>query len=183
MTRPKLNLFTTPDDFLSFYWLKEELISFLQEQGLSTTGSKQDLTTRISQFLKTGVRENKSPRKLTKRTETMPKTFTRQSVIGSGWRCSQELRAFFEQEIGTYFHFDSVMRDFIHNGVGKTLGEAIETWEEARRKPIQEKSIAPQFEYNRYIREYFKIHPEAKLKEAIQQWNIKKKERRNISNN
>ena len=35
MTRPKLNLRTTPDDFLSFYWLKEELISFLREQGFA----------------------------------------------------------------------------------------------------------------------------------------------------
>lgn len=181
MTRPKLNLHTTPDDFLSFYWLKEELIGFLREHDLSTTGSKQDLTARISQFLATGLPGNKPPRKLAKRTETMPKTFTRQSVIGSGWRCSQELRAFFEQEIGTYFHFDGAMRDFIHNGIGKTLNEAIEMWEETQRNPVQEKSIAPQFEYNRHIREYFKTHPEAKLKEAIQEWKIKKKERRNVS--
>ncbi len=181
MTRPKLNLHTTPDDFLSYYWLKEELINFLREHDLSTTGSKHDLTARISQFLATGIPENKTSQKLVKRTETMPKTFTRQSVIESGWRCSQELRAFFEQEIGTYFHFDNVMRDFIHNGTGKTLNEAIETWEGAQRNPMQEKSIAPQFEYNRHIREYFKTHPEAKLKEAIQAWNIKKKERRSVN--
>jgi hypothetical protein len=108
----------------------------------------------------------------------MPKTFTRQSVIGSGWRCSQELRAFFEQEIGAHFHFDSVMRDFIHGETGKTLDEAIETWQEAQRNPIQEKFIAPQFEYNRHIREYFKTHPGSKLQEAIQDWKDKKKERR-----
>ncbi len=181
MIRPKLNLQTTPDDFLSYYWLKEELINFLREHNLSTTGSKQDLAARISQFLATRIRENKPPQKLVKRTKTMPKTFTRQSLIEAGWRCSQELRAFFEQEIGTHFHFDGVMRDFIHNGIGKTLNEAIDMWEETQRNPMQEKSIAPQFEYNRHIREYFKTHPDAKLKEAIQEWKIKKKERRNVS--
>jgi len=181
MTRPTLNRHTTPDDFLSFYWLKEELIGFLREHDLSTTGSKQDLTVRISQFLATGIPESKPSQKLARRTETMPRTFTRQSVIGSGWRCSQELRAFFEQEIGTHFHFDAGMRDFIHNGAGKPLHEAIETWKEERRKPVQEKSIASQFEYNRHIREYFKTHPGATLRDAIQDWKIKKKERRNGS--
>ena len=179
MTRPKLNQHTTPDDFLSFYWLKEELISFLRDHGLSTSGSKQDLTARISHFLATGIPENKLSQKLARQTKIMPGTFTRQSVIGSGWRCSQELRAFFEQEIGTHFHFDGGMRDFIHNGTGKTLDEAMETWEEERRKPAQEKSIASQFEYNRHIREYFKTHPQATLQEAIREWKIKKKERRN----
>lgn len=178
MTRPKLNLQTNPNDFLSFYWLKEELIVFLREHKLSTTGSKQVLTARINHFLSAGKRERTAPQIVTKRQGSMPKTFTRQSVIGSGWRCSQEMRAFFEKEIGTHFHFDSVMRDFIHYGVGKTLGEAIEAWQEAQRNPVKEKPIAPQFEYNRHIREYFKTHPNANLKEAIQAWKIKKKERR-----
>jgi hypothetical protein len=72
------------------------------------------------------------------------------------------------------------MRDFIHNGVGKILQEAIDLWEEERYKPIQEKPIASQFEYNRHIREYFKTHPGAKLRDAIQDWG-KKMEKRNVS--
>jgi hypothetical protein len=181
--RPKFNQQTTPDDFLSFYWLKAELIGFLREHDLSTTGSKQELTARISQFLETGTPslkvENKGSQKSTRRAEEMPKIFTRQSVIGPGWRCSQELRAFFEQEIGSHFHFDGTMRDFIRAGAGKTLQEAVGTWEAERRKPVQEKSIQPQFEYNRHIREYFKAHPGATLQEAIRDWKVKKKERRN----
>jgi hypothetical protein len=178
MTRPKLNRKTTPADFLSFYWLKEELIGFLREQRLSTVGSKQDLTDRIRHFLETGLTENKAPKKSAKRAD-MPKTFSRQSVVGPGWRCSQDLRAFFEREIGPHFHYDGIMRDFIHQKIGKTLQEAIETWEAAQRNPGPEKPIAPQFEYNRHIREYFKVHPGAPLQEAIQDWKIKKKERRN----
>lgn len=177
MPRPELNRQTKADDFLSFYWLKEELVRFLREQGLSTAGSKADLTARISRFLATGTApETRAAPKVAKRAE-MPKTFTRQSVIGPGWRCSQELRAFLEQEIGLHFHFDGVMRDFIHKGAGKTLQEAIETWEAAQRQPAQEKPIAPQFEYNRHIREYFKAHPGAPLQEAIQDWKLKKKAR------
>ena len=177
MTRPELNRQISPQDFLSFYWLKEELIIFLRAQGLSATGSKAELTNRISRFLETGTVENNAPRKSAKRTD-MPTTLTRQSVIGPGWRCSQELRAFFEWEIGPHFHFDGVMRDFIHNGVGNTLQEAIETWEAAQHDPRPEKPIAPQFEYNRHVREYFKAHPGAPLAEAIQDWKNKKQDRR-----
>jgi hypothetical protein len=180
MPRPELNRQTTPDDFLSFYWLKEELIRFLREQGLSTVGSKQDLTNRIRQFLETGAIENKALKKPARRTE-LPTILTRQSVIGPGWPCSQDLRAFFEREIGSHFHFDGIMRDFIHHGVGKTLQEAIETWEAEQRDPNKEKPIAPQFEYNRHIREYFKAHPGTPLQTAIQDWQAKKKERRNKS--
>ena len=178
MTRPNLNRQITAKDFLSFYWLKEELIGFLREQGLSTVGTKQDLADRIRHFLETGIAENKAPKKSAKRAD-MPQNLTRQSVIGVGWRCSQGLRAFFEQEIGAHFHFDDVMRDFIHSGVGKTLQEAIETWEAEQQKPAQEKPIASQFEYNRHIREYFKEHPGVPLQSAIDAWTSKKKERRN----
>ena len=186
MARPKLDQHLTPDDFVSFYWLKEELIDYLREKNLSATGSKLDLTLRINQFLANGKTksltvENKISQELTRRTERMPVKLPRQSMIGSGWRCSQELRAFFEQEIGTHFHFKGYMRDFIHNGVGKTLQEAIDLWEEERHKPIQEKPIALQFEYNRHIREYFKTHPGAKLQDAIQDWKSKKMEKRNVS--
>ena len=177
MTRPNLNQHTKADDFLSFYWLKEELISFLREHDLPTSGPKQDLTARIYHFLASGLSENKPSQKSERRTEIMPKTFTRQSVIKAGWRCSQELRTFFEQEIGTYFHFDSCMRDFIRNGAGKSLSEAIETWKKKKQKSIKENPIEPQFEYNQHIRDYFKTHPGAKRQEAIREWKEKKKQR------
>ena len=178
MSRPPLTKQTNPADFLSFYWLKEELVAFLREHQLPTTGSKQELTSRISQFLTTGsVLATAKPSPKSAKVE-MPPTFTRQSIIGTGWRCSQELRAFFEQEIGKHFHFDGIMRDLIHNGSGKTLEEAIEIWQEESRKPRKEKPIAAQFEYNRHMREYFKTHPQATLQEAIQDWETKKAQRR-----
>jgi hypothetical protein len=176
MTRPTLTEHTTVDDFASFYWLKEELVAFCRAQGLSTLGSKQDLSVRIRQFLETGTESRSAPSAMRK--AKMPNTFTRQSIIAPGWCCSQELRAFFEREIGTSFHFDGVMRDFIHHGVGKTLDEAIAAWQAEQKNPQPAKEIAPQFEYNRYLREYFSSHPGATLDEAIQAWNSYKAVRR-----
>ena len=66
---------------------------------------------------------------MSKRLAAMPTTFTPETVIGEGWRCSQALRAFFELEIGPRFHFNQVMRDFIKHGSGKTLADAISAWQ------------------------------------------------------
>ncbi|MBN1890110.1 MAG: SAP domain-containing protein [Thermoflexales bacterium] len=171
---------------MSFYWLKEELVGFCREHGLSTAGSKQSLSARIRLFLETGQPpveiEHTSATRIARRAN-MPRTFTRQSAIEPGWRCSQELRAFLEQEIGASFHFDGVMRDFIHHGAGKTLHEAIVAWEAEQNKPERKQEIAPQFEYNRHIREYFSLHPGATLAEAIQAWNAKKSRRSGSESN
>lgn len=173
MTRPPLTPDLLASDFLSFYWLKQELLDFCRAEALSTQGSKGDLTERIATFLTTGERPAPPPKR--PRAAPMPVTLTRDSVIGPGWRCSEPLRAFFRSEIGPHFHFDQRMRDFIAQEVGKTLQEAIEMWEQPRPTTSP---IAPQFEYNRHMRAFYERHPNATRAEAIQVWNEYKAQRR-----
>jgi len=170
MTRPLLDSRLSAETFLRYYWLKEELSAFCRSCGLSTVGSKQALTERVANYLETGDKFGPTPAVRRSSKGQMPATFTRATVIGAGWRCSQSLRAFFEQEIGRSFHFDATLRDVIHHGQGKTLQEAILAWEAAQRSPL-ETEIAPQFEYNRHIREYLKANPGVGLRAAIRVWN------------
>lgn len=172
MPRPALTPALTPAEFGRFYWLKEELVAFCRQQHLSTGGSKQDLTQRITSHL-AGEKPPIEPARRLARAVNMPKTFTRSTVIGSGWRCSQELRAFFEREIGPRFHFDAVMRELIHQGYGQTLEAAILRWEAARLNPTP-RQIGPQFEYNQHIRDYFQAHPGGSLQDAIRTWKEKR---------
>jgi SAP domain-containing new25/Domain of unknown function (DUF6434) len=176
--RPPLDSNISAEDFKAFYWLKEELMGFCRGYGLPTSGSKQVLTERIVVFLTTGSAPVPKPAAKRRSVGKMPERFTREMVIGSGWRCSQALRAFFLQEIGPQFHFNSVMRDFIKDGAGRTLQEAIAAWEAERSQPKTEKEIAPQFEYNRHFREYFKTHPGATREEAIAAWKVKRAQRK-----
>jgi len=105
MSRPELNNQTSVDDFRDFYWLKEELVIFCRQYGLPTTGSKGEISARIEEFLTTGkIFKPKVQRKAT--ADSMPSIFTRSTVLGSHWRCSQTLRAFFVKEIGSQFHFN-----------------------------------------------------------------------------
>lgn len=172
MPRPMLTTELRAAEFTRFYWLKEELVAFCRQQHLSTGGSKQDLTQRITSHL-TGEKPAIGAARRPARTAKMPETFNRSTVIGPGWRCSQELRAYFEQEIGPRFHFDAVMRELIHQGSGQTLGEAIRAWQAAQSNP-EPRIIASQFEYNQHIRDYFQAHPGASLSEAIRAWQEKR---------
>ncbi|MDD2853878.1 MAG: DUF6434 domain-containing protein [Desulfuromonadaceae bacterium] len=179
MNRPSLTRFLSIQDFRSFYWLKVELLSFCRANALATTGSKENLQLRVEVFLRSGVAPTDQPYSKTRKSKNqMPKELLRETVISGGWRCSQALRAFFEQEIGSHFHFNEIMRDFIKHGEGKTLQEAIYAWKADRQGPKVSKEIGMQFEYNRHIREFFQEHHGAALAEAIQAWKANKAKRR-----
>ena len=177
MSRPELNESTAAQDFLDFYWLKSELVTFCRANKLPTSGSKADLTQRIAHYLETGVVLPVTKTKPSHKA-IMPKVFTKATVIGEGWRCSQELRHFFEQEAEIKFHFNGFMRDFITNsGVDHTLEEALEGWHTSKRQPKGSREIDKQFEYNQHMREFYKANPGAKREEAIQSWKEKRSKR------
>lgn len=67
--------------------------------------------------------------------------------------------------------------NWMKSAQGKTLGDAIEQWiliTERMRNDKTEKQIAPQFEYNTYIRDFMKDNPDKSLQDAIGTWKIKK---------
>jgi len=176
--RPDLIPTLSEEDFRDYYWLKAELVEFCRQQGLPTSGSKREVSERIAHFLKTGEILLASRRSSSRSGGAMPETFTRETVIGSSWRCSQALRAFFEAELGPSFHFNQVMRDFIKDGAGRTLQEAIEAWEEEKRCPKPKGEIAPQFEYMWHMRAYFEENPDGTREDALRAWHEKKARRK-----
>ncbi len=179
MTRPTAITGLSGDDFAAYYWLKIDLVTFCRENNLPTSGSKQVLTERIKLFLDTGDIQKPKRTSRSGKNAAMPTMFTRETIIGDKWRCSQDLRAFFEAEIGSAFHFNQFMRDFIkRDGIGQSLQAAIDGWILSKQQPKGSSNIAPQFEYNRHFREYFANNPNATRADAIQAWNEKKAQRK-----
>lgn len=177
MSRPSLNTTLSAEEFLDFYWLKHELLAFCRAHDLPTSGSKADVTERISHFLGTGEipASSSNPRQPK---AMMPQSFTRETVIKSGWWCSQALRQFFEQELGSTFHFNGFLRKYItQHGIGHSLDEAIQGWRESKSKPAGSGEIGKQFEYNQFTRDYFKANPHARREDVIREWNKKRSKR------
>lgn len=78
------------------------------------------------------------------------------------------------------FHFSTYIQNYFKNNIGKIYRDVVDAWykeEERKKDPSYKKNIAPQFEYNKFIRDFF-ADPNNQGKsreEAIEAWNKIKK--------
>ena len=170
--RPELNKELDGKTFRSFYYLKEELISFCRENKLPVSGGKIELTDRISHFLDTGkVLEASSKRKTTVNIELI----TENTKIEPNIVCSEKHRAFFIEKIGKSFSFNVLFQKWLKSNAGKTYGDAITAYYQILEEKKKGKTtIDKQFEYNTYIRDFFEDNQGRSLEEAIICWKYKK---------
>jgi len=181
--RPNLNKHISPKDFREFYWLKEELIKFCRAEGLKTSGSKIEITKRIDKFLQTGDRQqikiNSKPKSKSK-FDWKNEKLSLETEITDNYKNTENARKFFEQHIGTHFKFNVKFMNWMKSNTGKTLEAAIEEWKKIRtekKNDTQPKEIAPQFEYNRYLRDFLADNPKSSREVGIKLWKIKKSKR------
>ena len=150
MDRPDLEKNMDADLFLSFYYLKEELIDFCRLNRLSTQGGKIEITDRIAHFLRTGER----------------KQYTVKRVV-------QRHRTFFKNQIGPTFRFNVRFQNWLKENSGKKYSDAIEAYQNILNDKTPTK-IDRQFEYNTYIRDFFDDNKNLNLQQAISCWKFKK---------
>ena len=140
IVRPLLNSKISAENFINFYWLKKELISFCQNNNLLSFGSKEELTARIHLFLITGKKE-------TLITKT-PGNSLRDSTQGLtletpviNYKNDALTSQFFKKHIGAHFHFNSYLRQFAKNKPLQplTYADLIKGWlaEENRKDAIK----------------------------------------------
>ena len=170
MTRPSLTADMKSSEFKQYYFLKEELKDFLRSEGLKVSGSKTDLEKRIIHYLDTG-KELKLPKNKTAN-QTNEK-ITLDSKIGENFRCSEDKRKFFENEIGNAFKFKVKFQKWLKANPEKTYRDAIEAYYEIQNSK-EKTEIDGQFQYNQYIRDFFDDNQNMTLKDAIKCWKYKK---------
>ena len=123
--RPELNNSLDGKTFLSFYYLKEELVSFCRENNLPASGGKTELTERIAYFLDTGRVANASAKR--KATVNVG-VITENTIIEANIVCSEKHRAFFKEQIGKSFSFNVLFQKWLKSNAGKTYGDAVEAY-------------------------------------------------------
>ncbi len=173
--RPKLDKEIAPDDFLDYYWLKEELFSFCKNYSLPTNGSKNELTKRIYEYLRNGRILESSKEKPGQR-KSVNTPLSLDSEIPEGYKNDERHRAFFRAEIGEYFKFNVPFMNWMKENPGKTYREAIGEWKRIvnEKKHGKKTEIASQFQYNQYTRDFFTANPNANRDDAIKCWKYKK---------
>ena len=170
--RPDLNKELDGKTFRSFYYLKEELVSFCRENNLPVSGGKMELTDRIACFLDTGkVLVNSAKRKTTINVEPI----CEDTRIEPNIVCSEKHRAFFIEKIGKSFSFNVAFQKWLKSNAGKTYGDAVKAYYQILEEKKKGKTtIDKQFEYNTYIRDFFEDNQGRTLEEAIICWKYKK---------
>lgn len=154
--RPTLDERLSAAELRRWYWLRSELVVLARSLGITAAGGKIELTDRLCAVLDGHPREAATPRRLTGAQLLGP--LDDQTVIPPGQRCSEHLRRFFIARVGPSFRFDAATRDFIRASTGLTLGDAVRHWR-ATRTVDGPPDIAPQFELNRFTRDWCRDHP------------------------
>lgn len=176
--KPSLNTEISIADFEDFYWYKEELVDFCRLENLDKRGGKLELTSRIEKFLKTGLRDSHTEQALkSSRFDWNTEKLTTETEITDNYKNTENVRAFFKNQIGDRFKFNVQFMNWMKSAQGKTLEDAIKQWiliTDEMRTDKSHKQIAPQFEYNTYIRDFMKDNPDKTMQEAIGYWKRKK---------
>jgi len=182
--RPSLNKHISVDDFRGFYWLKKELQKFCKQIGLKQAGSKIEIANRIQCFLETGkipLVKNKLVKETSKFNWSTGK-LSLTTTITDNYKNTENVRDFFTRQIGKSFKFNVKFMNWMKANTGKTLNDALTEW---KRIEIEKKAnktpkvIAPQFEYNIYLRDFLADNPGKNRKLGIELWKIKKTMRGN----
>ncbi|MDR1405312.1 MAG: DUF6434 domain-containing protein [Candidatus Methanoplasma sp.] len=114
------------------------------------------------------------PAKKEKRSKP-PEMFGPDVRIEENITCSEKHRAFFRDQIGDGFKYNTEFINWLRNSSGKTYAEAVAQFRiiaERRKKGRTE--IGRRFEYNRYVRDFFDDNKGTKLEDAVKCWRYKK---------
>ncbi|MFT5718165.1 MAG: hypothetical protein ACI9T7_002370 [Oleiphilaceae bacterium] len=173
--KPTLNKNISPDIFRDYYWLKTELAKFCRDNGLSTTGAKKEIETRIVHYLNTGEKLSPEKRQGNSSVDTKA-SINLNTLLKDAYKSDQTNRVFFKSIIGERFKFNVMFMKWVKLNPKKTYQEAVDEWLriEADKKSGKSHKIAPQFEYNQYTRDFFIANPGRKRADAITCWKYKK---------
>jgi hypothetical protein len=170
-SRPPFTRELNASEFERWYWLKTELVEACRLLGVSTSGSKPELASRISAVLR-----NKPQLKPTPRREKgdMPATFTLETQIGPGWRCNPALGAFLRSHAGAGFRFNASVRDFVHTQVGETVAAILACYRASVAPGATRPELPPQLEYNRHMKAFAQTNPGAPRAAMLAAWEARK---------
>lgn len=168
---PELTRNLKAEEFKEYYFLKEELKDFCRKEGLKVSGSKGDLEKRIIFYLETGKELRETPDKM--HSNETPGNISLDSRLGENFRCSEDKREFFKNEIGDNFKFNVKFQKWLKSNPDKTYRDAIEAYYKIKNSN-EKTEISKQFQYNQYIRDFFKDNDGKSLEDAIKCWKYKK---------
>lgn len=176
--RPEIGSISNGEELRRWYWRKDELIVHARRLGLKTGGGKFEILDRIARFLDTGDSqqptevENKPKSKFDWHAESLsPRT-----VITDNYKNTQNVRRFFQSEIGPDFRFNIAFMDWMKDNAGRTLSDACEAYRAIQvqaRMPGFKTKIKSHNQFNQYTRDFLQDNPELGMADVRHVWALK----------
>jgi len=166
--RPPLSRSMSAAEFRRWYWLKSELVDFARTLEVPTSGAKPRVADRIAPHLAGHAVPPATPTRA--RAEKIDGVIDRSTIIPPNQTASQQLRRFFEAEIGSTFRYDYFMRTFLADNPGKTLGDAVKHWHETRSAQTPE--TLQQLELIRFTKTWHLAHADGTAAQCRAAWKV-----------
>jgi len=179
MKRPDFEHITSGAEFNTWYWLKEEMVEICNQAGLPANGRKFELRDRIMYALDNRGKVKPAPKakKKTSNFNWAKSELTLETVITDNVSFGPNFRRFMKSQIGKAFSCHSDFMDWVKSHEGKTLGDAVRTYEQLEKRkedPDFKRKIADNNMYNQYMRDFMEDNPERDLKSVRAFWLLKK---------
>lgn len=163
-------------EFERWYWLVSELHGFCEALGISKSGSKAELRTRVAAALDGNVLPK--PRKRTSPKEKWREvTLTRETPITESISFGPAVRGYFKQEIGPKFICHSDFMNWMRSNPDANFGDAITAWQMMEERKLDadfRREIASCNNYLQYLRDFRDANPRLTLDQAKLCWDEKK---------
>ena len=176
--RPARASIESGNELRRWYWRKDELVAHARDLGLKTTGAKFEILDRIAHFLDTGERSqpNETPKKPQSRFDWHKEKLSHQTVITDSYKNTQNVRRFFQSELGPDFRFNIAFMEWMKDNIGRNLSDACEAYSaiktEADRPGFKTK-IKSHNQFNQYTRDFLEDNPELGMADVRRAWSLK----------
>lgn len=156
-------------DFESYYWNKKELIQLCRVLQIPSQGSKTDITSRISHFIKTSGEVKEPVYAKRQGPPDSHQTITTTTAV-INYRNDAATRTFFVSQTSDKFKFNHALRQFakIQNDGSLTYGDLVKIWLESIQTP--KSTIDKQFEFNQFQRDFHKHEHGKSMQECQAAW-------------
>lgn len=177
--RPDIESLTTSSALRRWYWTKDELLSECRRLSLRVSGGKFTLLDRIAYYYDTGETVfpgDKKP-KTTSKFDWHSADLSPETVITDSYKNSQNVRRFFQAQVGVHFKFNIASMAWMKANAGKTLADAVEAikaMEAEAAKPGFQSKIAAHNQFNQYTRDFLADNPAMGMKDVRHFWALKR---------
>lgn len=174
-SKPDITTIASGRELRKWYWRKDELIQLARSLGLTSNANKFELLEQIAIFLDTGeklVKASKTTKSVSK-FDWKHAPLTPTTIITDNYKNTQNVRAFFQSELGSQFKFNIAFMEWMRANIGLTLADvcqAYRTFKSQENEPGFQTKIKRHNQFNQYMRDILLDNPGLSLDMVRQIW-------------